>query len=173
MRVIVLIFFCSFLIVNQLCSQNEDKKIYGITKFKSIEPIEVLDYFIIHKAAAIKLKIDGNIEDKQKKFYVDIPKGMYSRAFGINYKGYYYKFTDDENAFLIIEANKTLKPDSIYTCNCKGFSEDVAKYYKINLYNTKYCGYKSYNRYKVYYFNIDADKVTLFLKAIGSIRNKK
>lgn len=173
MKIIGLGIFLIAMTFNQLFSQNEDKKIHGITKIKSIEPIKVIDSFIIYKAAAIKLKIDGKIKDRQKKFYVDIPKGIQSRAFGIDYKGYYYKFTDDENAFLIIESDKTIKVDSFYSCNCNGFSEDIARHYKISLDSTKYCGYTSYNRYKVYYFNIEADKVSLFLKAIKSIRNKK
>lgn len=173
MKILGISIFLSIIICNQLFSQNEDKKIHGITKIKPIVPCKVIDSFIIYKAARIKNKEDGKVTDRQKKFYVDIPKGFNYRTFGIDYKGYYYKFTDDENAFLIIEANKTIKVDSFYTCNCKGFSEDIAKHYKISLDSAKYCGYTSYNRYKVYYFNIEAHKVSLFLKAIKSIRNKK
>ena len=173
MKIISSIIFFSIIFATHLSAQNEDKKIHGISKIKPIIPCDVIDSFIIYKAAPIKNKEDGKVTDRQKKFYIDIPKGFNYRTFGIDYKGYYYKFTDSENAFLIIEANKTIKIDSIYTCNCKGFSEDIANYYKITLDSAKYCGYSSYNRYKLYYFNIEADKVSLFSKAIKSIRNKK
>ncbi len=166
-----------FMLSIVLCSysfcQNQDKQTHGITNIKPIVPYKVVDSFIIYKAARIKNKEDGKVTDRQKKFYVDIPKGFNYRMFGIDYKGYYYKFTNDENAFLIIESNKTIKIDSFYACNCKGFSEDIARHYQISLDINKYCGYTSYNRYKVYYFNVEAENVDLFTKAIKSIRNKK
>ncbi len=40
----------------------------------------------------------------------------------------HYQFMDDENAFLIIESNKTIKVDSFFTCTCKGFNEDLTKF---------------------------------------------
>jgi hypothetical protein len=173
MKKIILSVLISVFVSTIIHSQNNDAITHGISKIKPIVPCEVIDSFIIYKAARIKKKEEGKVTDRQKKFYVDIPKGFNYQTFEIYHKGYSYEFKDDENSFLIIEANKTIKADSFSTCTCKGFNEELARHYKISLDSAKYCGYTSYNRYKVYYFNIEADKVSLFLKAIKSIRYKK
>jgi hypothetical protein len=175
----ILIFFCQILYSQEDTIYNEEN--HRVIVLKLNDPCEFMcpcdtvgNYVIYDKKGRVQMK--GKVDEA---FFINIPIGLKISPSFHNYKIIESAFSDNERTVIVsyyYDQNNE-EPVFSYSLFCELEDESIRnKIWRLsdkNIDDNKYFGYYMFDKYFVYYYNVEYEDVEMFNKSIKSIRNEK